>query len=590
MQAGKPSSETIERVGYDAATPIMRALTHAGTTAWPHDAEDAKATGSIYTKLLAIGVPTIILVNIVVCGVLAVLQYRAELMELKDKRTILMSTEARVLEPDLSHFRAESIAIHLAQLVTEPDIVEAIVYDPLGFEVARAAGHDASTDLETRVWPIDYANPANVGDVSDISTLKIAHESGSLSVTFTSQYVKERFWRHTLAGFAGAALSSAALILFIGWMTRRMIGAPLKRLMAAFEASQRDGRRHRVDWSSDDEFGRVANAFNRMQGWLDIVDSDRQAFQDRLERFYHGTPVMLHSVDEAGVLQQVSTHWCNETGYWRGEVIGQPLTRFLTPESTKLYSSRILPDYLISGFTDETPLQFVCADGRVMDVLLAETRESHTNEAGSPSLSVMTDISKIKLAERELERLVATDSITGLFNRRGFLIEVEKAIATGRGATIAFVDLDRFKRINDTYGHPAGDQLLMTISARLKEIVAWEALPVASAVTNLRSMCRIPATTTNRKHLRRPRSGRCGGRLPWRAPSSNPRAASASRVSRRTARPRPRSSSPLTSRSIAPSTAAATGSSASTSGCGLNWPNDANRKTTSAMVWPTTGS
>jgi len=417
--------------------------------------------GSVYTKLLAIGVPTIVLINLLIFGALAVLQYAGQLRDLHDKQTILMTTEVHVLGPDLTHYRSESVAIHLAQLVTDSDIVEAVVYDKAGFEIARAAGHDATQNLETRNWPIVYADQDT------------GAATGRLVVTFTGQYAQERFWRQTLAGLAGAALSSAMLIVVVGWLTRKIIGEPLKRLTIAFEASQRDGRRHRVDWSSEDEFGRVAAAFNRMQGWLDLVDADRQAFQDRLERFYHGTPVMLHSVDEAGALLQVSTHWCNETGYLRSEVLGQPLTRFLTPDSADLYSAKILPDYRASGRTDETPLQFVCSDGRVMDVLLAETRESDTNQPGSPSLSVMTDISKIKLAERELERLVATDSVTGLFNRRGFLIEVEKAIASGRKATIAFVDLDRFKRINDTYGHPAGDQLLMTISHRLNEIVAW---------------------------------------------------------------------------------------------------------------------
>jgi putative two-component system response regulator len=72
-----------------------------------------------------------------------------------------------------------------------------------------------------------------------------------------------------------------------------------------------------------------------------------------------------------------------------------------------------------------------------------------------------------------LERLSITDELTGLFNRRHamFRLDEQWALAKryGRPLTIAMVDIDHFKRINDTYGHDAGDMVLRQVAAILRE-------------------------------------------------------------------------------------------------------------------------
>ena len=70
-----------------------------------------------------------------------------------------------------------------------------------------------------------------------------------------------------------------------------------------------------------------------------------------------------------------------------------------------------------------------------------------------------------------LESLAATDMLTGLLNRQGFEREIIHAIARakrfGELSLLAFIDLDRFKIINDTYGHTAGDIMLRQVGAIL---------------------------------------------------------------------------------------------------------------------------
>jgi diguanylate cyclase len=77
---------------------------------------------------------------------------------------------------------------------------------------------------------------------------------------------------------------------------------------------------------------------------------------------------------------------------------------------------------------------------------------------------VFQDIARRKAMESELTRLATTDSLTGVANRRRFLDQLEMELARirrfGRAATLLMVDIDHFKKVNDTYGHAVGDTVL----------------------------------------------------------------------------------------------------------------------------------
>lgn len=72
--------------------------------------------------------------------------------------------------------------------------------------------------------------------------------------------------------------------------------------------------------------------------------------------------------------------------------------------------------------------------------------------------------------QTELYRIAHTDVLTGLANRRAFIEALDAYIASGKPGSLLLVDADRFKRINDTYGHDGGDDCLRAIAAHLQHI------------------------------------------------------------------------------------------------------------------------
>jgi diguanylate cyclase (GGDEF)-like protein/PAS domain S-box-containing protein len=89
---------------------------------------------------------------------------------------------------------------------------------------------------------------------------------------------------------------------------------------------------------------------------------------------------------------------------------------------------------------------------------------------------VVRDMTERHLAEQRLRFLAERDPLTGLPNRAKFLdclrVAVRRADRNARGLCVMFVDLDNFKKINDTMGHPAGDAVLQQVGARLQNVMA----------------------------------------------------------------------------------------------------------------------
>ena len=89
-------------------------------------------------------------------------------------------------------------------------------------------------------------------------------------------------------------------------------------------------------------------------------------------------------------------------------------------------------------------------------------------EAEQRNQELEREVERRKALEQELEHQAATDPLTGLHNRRGYELLFEQELKRARRVdsplTVAILDLDRFKNLNDTYGHGAGDQVLRSLA------------------------------------------------------------------------------------------------------------------------------
>jgi len=116
-------------------------------------------------------------------------------------------------------------------------------------------------------------------------------------------------------------------------------------------------------------------------------------------------------------------------------------------------------------------VRLVCRDGREIDVEIAST--PFTLNGKLAVQSIYRDITERKLAEQHLEFLANFDPLTGLPNRRLFFDRIGQSLLNAKRQEhlvgLLYLDLDRFKEVNDSFGHAVGDLLLKEVSERLAQ-------------------------------------------------------------------------------------------------------------------------
>lgn len=178
--------------------------------------------------------------------------------------------------------------------------------------------------------------------------------------------------------------------------------------------------------------------------------------------------------DKDGIIQSVNPSFCEITGYSRQDVIGNS-PRILSSgrHSDEFY--RNMWQVLLQQGRWQGEIRNKRKNGEEYPQWLTITAIRNEEQQISQFAAIFSDISERKQQEQKIHQLAYVDELTGLANRRMFLDRLQLSLANAHRhnhkLAVMFLDLDLFKRINDTLGHQAGDQALKEVARRISATV-----------------------------------------------------------------------------------------------------------------------
>ncbi len=236
----------------------------------------------------------------------------------------------------------------------------------------------------------------------------------------------------------------------------------------------------RKPYEIDELLLRIEKALSRRK-----LEQEHRSVNQRLrdsERWYrymvNSSPDFIYTLDAEGVCTFCNDRVQSLLGYSKESMIGKPLTAFIYPED--LEAAQYILQEKRSGDRGSGNVEIRIPHGIDSTLLTLEFNSFgmyEESEAGLPSryvgvYGVAKDITEKKKNTDLIIYQVYHDQLTGLANRKLFKDHLELAIAQARRhqhmLALMFLDLDRFKVVNDTLGHAVGDRLLIEVAVRLK--------------------------------------------------------------------------------------------------------------------------
>jgi len=207
---------------------------------------------------------------------------------------------------------------------------------------------------------------------------------------------------------------------------------------------------------------------------LEFQSKDLKREKDFVTRLLNTAHAVIITQDSNGNIVMANDYTCELTGYSLGEITGKKFS--------KLFQQQTLPEDFVNQIdnlltsqqeTIEHESDLCCKNGDTLFMAWYHSVLPSLDFTEKQILTVALNISERKKAEDHLGWLASHDSLTQLFNRRRFHQELEKYLPAcqreGQHAALMFIDLDKFKDINDTSGHHVGDMLLKNVAEVLKK-------------------------------------------------------------------------------------------------------------------------
>jgi diguanylate cyclase (GGDEF)-like protein/PAS domain S-box-containing protein len=208
------------------------------------------------------------------------------------------------------------------------------------------------------------------------------------------------------------------------------------------------------------------NERNRMEKALRQSEEKYRTILETIQEGYF-------EIDLTGKYTFFNDSMCRIHGYSKEELMGMNNRQHTDKENAKKVFQTFNTVYNTGKPAEGFDWQIIRKDGtkRYIETSVSPTKDSSGKLTGFRG--IIRDITERKRAEERIEYLATHDALTGLPNRLMFSQLINHAIQAARRYqrqfAVLFIDLDRFKIINDTMGHEAGDQLLQEIAKRFKQ-------------------------------------------------------------------------------------------------------------------------
>ncbi len=419
---------------------------------------------SLSSRLLFIALPLVSLFSLALFLVFGYVSYKVLRDDLNGKVEQTADINARVLATPFWYLDVDNIESALNAMSRDRDIV-----------AVQALGADGTEFAHTGLSQSELSDTLRLSRRVYFERNNVRHDVGELVIYFTDDRVQDLLFRRIAIDMIlfGLLISVVAASLLIA--NKRSIKEPLNRLLHSIRMTKHGRLRRPVEWNSSDELGLLIREYNEMVALQGQAQEEAQRKQALLE-------ATLHNIGQGICLfdQDLNLMVWNERYI---ELLNLP--RDLVKEGTPL--SDILRYNGERGEYGDVSIQALISDR----VAIARRREPYRMERTRPNgrviqvdhnpmpgggyVATYTDITERKQTEARMRHLAVHDVLTSLPNRTLFLDRLRQALLSARrfqrGVTVLFVDLDRFKDINDHFGHDVGDLMIQEMGQRLSRII-----------------------------------------------------------------------------------------------------------------------